>query len=325
MTTFGDQVKEYGGAPVGSGRFSSPWATHYFVDYDNGSASNGGKAPDKALKTIEAAKDLAVGGDVIYIRPRAYQIAQGFRRYAEDITLATGGAGGSGVVDTNANMSFIGVTQRTASASDFLGVRWKVSGTNTVPFTVQAAGVHIENIGFFNEGTGNTIYFQNEATGRTMNGGDGPTIYNCAFKTKGPVCNNGGDGLQIVNCRFQMKHDGTGTSIQLDGRGTDSGAACARNVIKGCTFMGGNANNFATSPIIIQGSHYDLVIRDCYFANIPDTGDYIAFSGTNDGVVANCYFGAASSEADLASLAGGDTGIYSAGIYDELGIVTMTA
>ena len=325
MTTFGDQVREYGGAPVGSGRFSSPWAKHYFVDAIDGKVNNGGLKPDDAMSTIQGAVDLAVGGDVIYIRPKAYQNAQGFQRYVEDVVVGIGDNTGSGTVCTNANISLIGVTQRTCGGSDFLGVRWKVSGSNTIPLTVRAAALHIENIGFFNEGTGNTIYFQTEGTNLTKIGGDGPSIYNCAFKIKGPVYANGGDGLQIVGCRFQTKHDGSGTAIKLTGAGTDSGTAVGRPLIKGCTFLGGNAYNMDTSPIIWEGSIYDGVIRDCYFANNPDTGDYIDLSGTIDGVIANCYFGSADAEADLAALQAGTYGIFGAGMVDENGMLDMGA
>lgn len=326
MTTFGDQVREFGGAPVGSGRFSSPWATHWFVDYDNGSDTGGGKRPDDAFKTIQVAVTAASGGDVIYIRPRAYQLGIGFRRYEEDVVLTQGGTTGSGQVATNANISLIGVSQRLAG--EMLGPRWKVATATN--FTVQAPATHMENIGFFNEVAsgdpgGMCVYLQGGYTARTYGGGDGSSMYNCDFKGGAPIYINGGSAPQIINCTFGMKHDGTGLSLWLEGTGDNDGAAIARPRIQGCNFQGGNANNCATSPVNLQGSIYDLFMRDCYFANIPDAGDYIAISGTVDGVIANCYFGAASAVADLAALKDGTYGIFAAGLFDENGAIDINA
>ena len=326
MTTFGDQVYQYGGAPVGGGRFSSPWATHYFVDAINGTANGAGTRPDKAFSTIQAAVTKATGGDIIYIRPKAYTLGTGFARYIEDVTLTQGGTTGSGQTATNARISLIGITPQGVSG-EMLGVRWKVSATNGTNFTVQAPGTHIENIGFFNEeATGRNIYFQSGMAARTYGGGDGSSLYNCDLKGGAAVYSNGGSALQIVNCSFGMKHDGSGTELWLEGTGDNDGGALARPRIQNCTFQGGNANNCTTSPVIIQGSVYDLNMRDCYFTSIgPDSGDYIQLSGVCDGIVANCYFADASAEGNLGSLAGGDYGVFSAGCYDETGIIAMTA
>jgi len=328
MTTFGDAVYQYGGVPVGGTRFSSPWATHYFVDYDNGNDDNTGKRPDTAKKTIQAAVTVARAQDVIYIRPRAYQLGQGFRRYVEDVTLTQGGTTGTGNVATNANISLIGITQRPVGG-DYCGVRWKV-GTTTC-FIVQAPGTHIENIGFFNEvapvqgATGMTVYFQGGYTARTYGGADGSSIYNCASKGGAVMYANGGDGLQIVNVQFQMKSDGSGTLLMMEGSGDNDGAAWSRTRIQNCSFIGGNSYNFATSPVILQGSGYDVQMRDCYFANVPDAGDYIQCSGVLDGYVANCYFAGASAVTDLASLKDGTYGLFLAGAFDENGAIDINA
>jgi len=283
MTTFGDQVFEFGGAPVGSGRFSSPWAKHYFVDGIDGKAGNGGLKPDNATKTIQQAVDLAVGGDVIYIRPQTYKLGTGFNRYTEDVTVTLGGAGGSGVVSTNANISIIGVSQR-GVPSDFLGVRWKATTTG---LQVDAPGLHVENIGFFTETATNGISLRCNGTTRTQEGTTGFSIYNCAIKGDGGLYANGGNEIQIVNCRFQAKYDGTVGGINLVG----SANAVARPLIRGCDFIGGNAYNMATAPIIGAAPWYDAMIRDCYFADETDTTEYINIAGsTSDGAVLNCYF-----------------------------------
>lgn len=316
MTTFGDGVYQYGGQPVGSGgRFDSPWATHYFVDYDNGSDSNSGKTPTKAFQTIQAAVTAATGGDVIYIRPRAYQLGQGFRRYLEDVTVTLGGSGGSGAVATNANISIIGITQRGAAPTDFLGVRWKYA--SATPLTVNAPCLHVENIGFFVEDATYAINLQCNGATRTQEGTTGFSIYNCAIKGDGKLYANGGNELAIVNCRFQCKYDGTAAGINLVGSSNQT----ARPIIKNCEFIGGNANNAATAYITTAAPVYDMMLRDCYFSTVPDSGTYITIAGTtNDGLVANCYFGAADINAACTGLVAGTSGIFAAALYDEVGI-----
>lgn len=320
MTTFGDMVREYGGAPVSGARFTSPWNTHYFVDYDNGSNGNAGTSPTKAFQTIQAAVNAASGGDVIYIRPRAYQLGQGFRRYVEDVSVTLGGSGGSGAVATNANMSLIGITQRGASATDFLGVRWKY--TSATNLTVDAPCLHVENIGFFCEDATYAINLRCNGATRTQEGTTGFSIYNCAIKGDGKLYANGGNELAIVNCRFQCKYDGTAAGINLVG----SSNAVARPIIKNCEFIGGNANNAATAYITTAAPLYDAVIRDCYFSTEPDSGDYVSIAGTtSDGLMANCFFASDDIGDQLNGVEAGGSGIFGAGLYDEVGIEDLSS
>lgn len=64
MSTFPDGVYQFGGEPVGGARFSSPWATAWFVDGTDGSDANTGKKPDTAKATIDAAVQLAGKSDI---------------------------------------------------------------------------------------------------------------------------------------------------------------------------------------------------------------------------------------------------------------------
>jgi hypothetical protein len=321
MTTFGDQVFEYGGAPVGSGRFSSPWATHWFVDFDNGSASNGGKRPDDAYKTIQAAVTASTGGDVIYIAPRQYQLGQGFRRYVEDITVTQGGTAGSGNVATNANKSLIGITQR-QYPSDMVGVRTKYSTAGHGGWNIEAPGTHLENIGVFAEdATTYAIFFESDGATRSK-GWDGCSMYKVMVKGKEVRFSGGGGDVSIVNCKFQCKYDGTGTpQLNLIG----SAGTVNRMSVISCDFIGGNANNYATAPVTGAAPVTSFVMRDCHFSQDPDSGDFINFAGiSNSGVVTNCFFGSESLAAKLGTLTSGSSGIHSAGLFDENGAVDMS-
>ena len=132
----------------------SPGETHYFVDGTDGKAGNGGLKPNDAMATIQQAVDLAVGEDVIYIRPRPYLIDSMYKRYEEDVTIAIGTTPSSltsGDICTNGNMSIIGVAANTFNA-DFSGIRWKYGSGGSTPLINDAPGLHLENIGFFAEG-----------------------------------------------------------------------------------------------------------------------------------------------------------------------------
>ncbi len=317
-TNFPNGVYSYGQPCDSSGRFANPWANSYFVDYDGGDNGNTGKSPTSAFQTITKAVSVAIGGDVIYINPRAYQMGRGFRRYVEDVTITPGGTSGTGNVATNANISLIGITPR-KFPTDFLGVRTKYETATNL--TVQAPCTHIENIGFFCEDATYGVHF--EADGSYINAGhNGSSMYNCAVKGDGGVYSEGSNELQIINCRFQAKYDGTTSQITL-GNNT---LQIVRPIIVGCDFIGGNTNNMSVGPINFPYAPVeDCRISNCYFAEAPDSGDYIILAGTtNDGFVADCFFGDDDAKSSLAALASGTTGIYAAGLYDENGCLDMS-
>lgn len=315
MSTFADGLYQYGGEPVTSGgRFTSPWSTVYFVDGIDGNDGNKGTSPDKSFKTIQKAVNASTYQDVIYVRPQTYKLGTGFNRYVEDVTVPLGGSGGSGAIATNANKTIIGVTQR-ITATDFLGVRWKyASATN---LTVYAPCLHIEGIGLFTEDATYGINLLCDGATRTQEGTTGFSMYNCAVKGNGKLYANGCNELVVAGCRFQAKYDGTVGGINLVG----SSNQCPRPIIRNCEFIGGNANNMDAACIVTAAPVYDLMLRDCYFSVIPDSGVYLNIAGTtNTGIVANCYFGAADINTACTGLVAGVSGAFASALYDEVGI-----
>jgi len=306
FTNFPYGITSFGVPLFGAGaRFSGPWSKHYFVDGDDGADGHNGLTPDRAFKTIQRAVTVSTGGDVIYIRPKLYTVGTGFSRYTEDVTITSGL---SGTTMTHANMSLIGVTPRNAP-TDYLGVRWTYATATML--TNSAPGLHVENIGFFGEAATYAINLIMDADIENL-GATGTSIYNCAIKGDGKLYANGADELQIVGCRFQAKYDGTVGGINLVG----SINQVKRPIIRGCEFIGGNANNMSAAAIIGAAPWYDAIIRDCYFNAESGTGEYINISGSNTGLVANCYFGSA----DISTTSIVASGMIGVGCYDDDGI-----
>lgn len=312
-------VFKVSGIPVPAGlgfRFANPWSTHYFVDYDNGSNSNDGITPATAWQTITYAEANSVGGDVIYVRPRAYQNGQGYRRYTEDVTFSQDGTTAGGV-DANAGKSLIGICNRQVP-NDFLGVRWKYA--SATPLTINTPGTHVENIGFFAEDATYVVNMVNAAP--ATSGGTGTSFYNCSFKGDADFYANGIDGCSVINCQFQAKYNGAMGGINYVG----SQNQVKRPIIKGCHFIGGNANNMATAPIQGAAPWLDALISDCYFHCETDENLYINIAGTtNTGLIANCYFAIDDVEDNLTNLQDHASGMFAVACYDENGCVDFSS
>jgi hypothetical protein len=288
FTRFPHGITSVAGPIIGDGaRFSSPWATHYFVDGDNGNDSNSGLETGKAFKTIQKAVNVSTGGDVIYIKPKSYKMGTGFNRYIEDVVVANTGAASAATAPL-AGKSIIGITPNRV-ASDFLGVRW--THASTTPLNVEAPGTHIENIGFFCEGSTAGVYFEGDGATYTKAGHTGSSLYNCAIKGEGGVLANGSDSLQIINCQFQAKSDGNTSGMIITTDGTN---LIRRPVIRGCHFIGGNGTAMDSAPIIITGAVADGLIADNYF-NTGTTVTINIVTAGSTGLIVNNYF----AEADL--------------------------
>jgi hypothetical protein len=209
----------------------------------------------------------------------------GFARYEEDVTVTNGvSTAGSGNTATNAGKSIIGVTPRTGHASDFMGVRWKYATATNL--NVEAAGTHIENIGFFCEGATAGVYFEQDGATWSKSGGTGSSLYNCAIKGEGGVLANGSDSLQVINCQFQAKYDGnvSGMIITIDGTNVNR-----RPVLRGCHFIGGNGTAMDAAPIIWTGKVEDGLIANNYF-HTGTTVQINIVTGSSSGLIVGNMF-----------------------------------
>jgi len=136
MTTFGDQVRQYGGVPVGINRLAEIFNKDniWFVDYDNGATAHGGQKPDDAFQIPSEAVSAAVKEGIIYIRPRS-SITSSDPYYSDNITVPV----------TKPLVQFIGCGAGTIPG--YRGSAQIRNSTTTLPiFSINAAGVVIENL-----------------------------------------------------------------------------------------------------------------------------------------------------------------------------------
>ena len=183
MTTFGDQVYQMGGVPVG-GEFTT--GSTFFVHGTTGSNSNDGKKPSTAFATIDYAigQCTATKGDIVYAMP-------GHTETTATITCDVAG------------VSIIGLGRGSARPT----VQASAGAVDTV--NVTAANVYIENLKFVHGAA--TVAFininANDFTARNcwLLGDDVPLNF---------VTVEGGNNYHFDGCRFESLTDGPDTCIQ---------------------------------------------------------------------------------------------------------------
>jgi len=317
MSTTPDLLGQFGGQPVGS-LWASPWSKVYFVDGEAGSDGNDGKTPDAAKKTIAAAVAPCTRGDVVYVRPNSYSIGHGYERYVEQVTITMTNTGynlAGGTTYPLCQPSDIYIIGCSNSPNPEYGPRWKhPTDASTYCLVNSSPGLHLENIGFFAESAAGAVYLRNGiGGGDTERGADGTTFYNCVIKGSDIVVAEGGDGLTIERCRFHCKYNGTPAGLDFNATGGGR-----RLHIRNCEFQDGNGTPALDEYITLSGTLTEVVIRNCYFAQVPTGNAYIVAAAGVEGIVANCYFGATA----MSTTGIEEGGLFCSGIYDVGGLHT---
>jgi hypothetical protein len=255
MTTFGDGVFQYGGAPVASaGPFPKSDGQVWFVDGTNGLDGNSGKSPSNAFKTIAFAlednPDLEEF-DVVYVFPRTMATTDTDPvSYDETLTIST------------PHLSLIGIGSGPVQANL---PQIKIGGSSTtVMLSIEAPGVTVQGIGFNGaSSTGGGI-----SIGKVPSG---TVIRNCHFK----------------NCKTHATQGTGGGAIFW----TSEGGGW-QTLIEGCSFYKNVADIVLVGTT--DSRPQDVYIRNCKFSgpaasvtvNIYGAGG----SGFNGLYVDNCVF-----------------------------------
>jgi hypothetical protein len=212
MTTFGDQVYQYGGVPVssgGAGRLMQMFESDniWFVDGDNGLTGNLGNTPNQALTLISAAVSEASAGGTIYVKPKFSSDSEvSFYSDSIDIPMTKPGLSIIGAGNTWGNPAHgggVNVIVSTAGVADHL-------------VDVKAAGVLLENIRWTRAGGTATSYKS--------------IVQASAGTTSWP------QGLTIRGCQFEWDIDHPGWSLGVPNAAVGLGK-CWVALIENCHFL----------------------------------------------------------------------------------------
>ena len=231
MTTYGDQLFQYGGCPVASlGPVPRKDGQSWFVDYDHGLDGNSGRSPNQPFKTISKAvednPDLNVG-DSVFVFPRTMaSTVSDPANYAETIVIDTCG------------LSLIGLGNGRVQG----GLPQMKIGAGTTPMIeVKASGVLIQGIGLNGYGsTGGGIKLTDDGTDQVI----GTTILDCHFK----------------NCKVHATNGGLGGAIYWSTAG-----AAWQALIKGNKFYKNVADIVLVGTSVSRPQ--DIVIEDNIFSS----------------------------------------------------------
>jgi len=231
-------VSSFGMPVLGGGMIPATTGSYWFVSSDTGNDGNSGKAPTRALATLDKAigKCTADKGDVIIIMPGHTE------------TVASAGA----ITCDIAGVFIIGLGTGT------LRPAFSLATLTTASILVTAANVSISNCTFSSGIAELVTCFTVSAAGFTMDGcavtdtatsminfmtttaaADDLTIKNCHFITDAiPTANDffimlvGGDSVTIVDNFFSVLTSNHGSSGTIGGETTAStGVLIARNII----------------------------------------------------------------------------------------------
>jgi len=293
LSTFPDGLFQYGGEPVGGARYSSPWATSWFVDGTNGYDGFDGKAPDRSKKTVQAALTAASWGDVVYLRP--FQMGAGAvwpadlsepGYYAETLTVPY----------TTHWLSMIGVQP---GAKDPSYCRIVAPETiNTWGLTVNAPCFHAENLTFKlyeSHATPGTPYgvvnlaaTVGAAGYSTAGGSNGASFYNCSFES-GQVKVRGGYHSLFSRCQFLNMYvtcDQGNGNLWFDAHEVPA----FQHEVENCLFESSTVAAPTYHYVYVNGSQYTFWIHGCRFDRKPTSGVFYENYGAVGGMMTDCFF-----------------------------------
>ena len=313
---------KYKGMPL-LAHIGSVFGNTFFVDYRNGSDSNSGKEPDKALKTLSAAyaKCTSNQNDAIFIDGDSTVEETSMIDWSKNRIHVYGcngvppgagyGAGAKVNLGVTTDATDLGVIKCTGVRNTFTGIKFSCSNTlSTCLYAYVEAGEYnrYHNCEFYKSGLLTT-----DLTAEVAMNGDSSQFYNCTF---GDMVNErGASGKERPN-------------VLLTG-GLVTGKKCRDGLFKDCTFLHKAAHADACFVYGPNATDVErrLVFEDCKFFNC-----VLATADPADAV----NFGAAQTEGDviminpvglnITAIAGASLNIYvqnapdgtTAGVADEI-------
>lgn len=294
MTTFSDQVKQFGGAPVGSSFGWKNNSTVYFVDGTLGKSDNGGKKPDDAVANISEAIDLASEYDVIYILEHGFSGTDpvAYQETSANLTIPIAKDG----------IALVGATHQGMVGRPLSPYIKGMAASATPILTVNAPLCAIENLAFtggWNNATTCTsgIYLPDTIEDTTVP--QGTSIYNCSFEDISGTAAHGGvyaRGSWYINI-VKTYHRNCVYAINW---GSSSNTAVALYV-DGCDTYADAVTKVASDIYCYAQGTNGILIKNCNFAHLIGTATgvsgsnrYIACVGAEKGLITGIRMGSAS-------------------------------
>ena len=256
MTTYGDQVSQFGGMPVssGAGRLMQVFegGNVHFVDGDNGKSGHSGKKPGRAYDLISTAlanTKSVKRGATIYVRPRMTS-ASAQTYYQDSIDIPK----------THPGLSIIGCGNTWGNPNAYAGVQIKP--------TTAGIGDHLIDV------LGASLLLENMRL--TLSGGTTDAGKSIVHGVSSTTATPG--GLTIRGCFFEndKSHPGISGSDATAAIGIGTATYC---MIENCTFqnlLGGIAMQS------VNGSMGRIQIRNNVFAGAPGNRDCDIIVSIND-------------------------------------------
>jgi len=252
MSTFGDQVFQYGGQPIGGALGASPFGNAYFVDYRNGSTSYDGKTPKTAKKTFAQAYALVTSNnnDVIYIDGDSGVVETAMTTITKNRFAVIGVNGLNGHMGQGARISLA----TTTVATDLCAI-------NNQGVRVTFSGIKFSN----NSTKDESIYGHIEA-------GEYARYFNCSFYESADIAVTGaaellhnGDSAMFYNCTFGSTANETGgVHANVLVTATISGKKLRDGYFENCIF---DAKADDTDKVFVYGANATDVERRLMFKN----------------------------------------------------------
>ena len=270
MTTFGDQVYQFGGVPIGGGMLPAmaPGAKAFFVHGSLGLDGNSGLRPSEPLKTLTQAYALCTdgAGDVVYIMndgTATASVRDVALTWAKDnchivglcapaINNRSRIAPASGVTDVNAYTPYLTLS---ASGCIISNVSWfqgnTEDGVASVGIKVSGSRNYLSNVGVI--------------TGAAVNQGDEAATYQVQVTGEENVfekCYIGQDTVPRSNVASANVRFGSGAAD-----------VAARNVFRNCIFpmyADGAGPLFISATTADDASRWNL-FDSCVFLNTSST------------------------------------------------------
>lgn len=206
MTTFGDQVFQYGGMPVGADhRFDGWWGGNvYFVDFDNGTPGASGEGDmDRPAKDLQRAIDDATTDATIYVRPRAFA-AGTYGEDPQEITPSASDAENFHIDKAKKNTSLIATGRGSSHAAARKCWIGGYAGLTTAVLEVRAPGCVIEGFRSDPPASAAEGIFRSQNDGSTFDGGNTTFINNDLYdaNTSGALQLDSTWDMAIIGNRF---------------------------------------------------------------------------------------------------------------------------